>query len=980
MKTTWKIPESVWPASAMALIAFAAIGFFAKAHWVAIMLLVASFPLLLRALKIALVKRSPSRPRWGIALLFAFGAAVLGYQAVPEATNVPELSIQATGEKNLGSKGSEVWVLGVGTPAGFKVADFHGVDWESRGASLVSYQNQPNSVRWKGGWKSGSVLRLSRHAYSGIAHVTIGAQSQTVDLFASQEAFLDLPLPDPEIAYVTHVAQGAMALMIGAWALWLGLSAPRPRTFEARLLFVAVGAALFAFFAIRPLSVVGPVEIVAFGQGEPPAKLMVDAGHGFSERLAFSFNGLGERAHTTFPLPEGASLSLRLSQPALRVFHEGGRAVGSPVSQLLSLPEGSGQILAEFPSDAMPFVDWDGAQSGRLAAPEVVLASGEASQRLFLLAQRTREGVLLAWSRNHVVLPAWEVPTYTIKRVALEPDSSGSVFRVDSETGGFAALEPSVQASTRIYDLKPLARPESRAQLMRKIVASLLVGGLVLLLLPARAVVRSFMRLWRAGGRLGALAVVGLSTGLPALAVLLAWPGILGWDAFSPFLQYSAGGLTLWYGIGYPLIVPAVLLLFGPVAVTILQTLIVMVLLSWAGLYALENGVRIAWVLGLLMGGLLVTALPVVMLTHLRDAMNAVGLAAFAVLAFAWLQRLRDARASQPWLMGAIWALGGFLTLMRIDNLAFLMAFLAMAWLFSRLYARHVAKLWLIVGVMGLSWLSINSVFEHLLVPDKLGSQAEQRLYQVTAYINPVFGAYAAGVQGVSEQRDLEAVLEPILDVNAAKAAWTPFDVIYWHQHLKGTPSPEALAALRQQYWRVVQEDFPLFMRMRVATFLGMLGHAKEGQDLVPWIQERRINSSLLLVDHFMSPDPHWQRLIAMADFPYDRHPLERQVNLLFDHWNRLMTHVPQLLLVGLCALGIRRAPAAGLLAWAELGRVAVFLFFAPAAVFLYLGELQFLGLILPMLALAERKRSVQAETSRVLEGGAREEAGRAAV
>jgi hypothetical protein len=399
------------------------------------------------------------------------------------------------------------------------------------------------------------------------------------------------------------------------------------------------------------------------------------------------------------------------------------------------------------------------------------------------------------------------------------------------------------------------------------------------------------------------------------------------------------------------MLVPGMLMLFGPETVTIMQALLVMLILSWVGLFALEKGVQPLIVMLALALTLLFTVLPLAMLTHLRDAMNGVALSSFAVLAFAWSRHLKKGGFSF-WMMIALLFLGMLLALLRIDNLAFLFPFLILLGIINR----HRPKVWLVILGMGICWLGTNSLVERLLLPDRQACQIEKSQYQVTAYINPLLGAFTSNSLPQSARLELGNTLNKVINIDRTKNYWSPYDIVYWHQFNKGAPDPEVLAKLGQQYRSLCFKEFPLFLRMRLATFCGTLGHIPLGNRFVDWSSNRQVDACVSFNDHFVSQDPKWQQMRAMIGFSQDAHPFDAQVKFLLRYWGQIGTLLPQLLLVGICVLFLRMAPEVGILALAELCRVGVFLAFEPASVFLYLSELLILGVVLPLLLLASRE------------------------
>ncbi|WP_255208176.1 MULTISPECIES: hypothetical protein [unclassified Myxococcus] len=178
-----------------------------------------------------------------------FLVAVLLMVATPLHVILPaeplSVTVQATGERNPGSQGSEVWVLGLldanGNPlppAGWRPEG----GWEHRaGSAWVSYLDQPARLHWEGGGPEPRVLQVLAHAFSGIVEYTVNGRTERLDLYSppGTDARQDLVLHPPDSTLTASaslritVTLAAHALVLGTLLLMTGLwltSRPPPST------------------------------------------------------------------------------------------------------------------------------------------------------------------------------------------------------------------------------------------------------------------------------------------------------------------------------------------------------------------------------------------------------------------------------------------------------------------------------------------------------------------------------------------------------------------------------------------------------------------------------------------------------------------------------------------------------------------------------------------------------------------------------
>lgn len=107
------------------------------------------------------------------------------------------VTITATGTKNAQSGSAEVWLIKA--PSAISLEKLRSTSstfkgWEQRGEVLVSYQDQPSTIRWSGRSYSSEAFEFARHANSGIVTVEINGQSKTFDLYRADEQLGASPL------------------------------------------------------------------------------------------------------------------------------------------------------------------------------------------------------------------------------------------------------------------------------------------------------------------------------------------------------------------------------------------------------------------------------------------------------------------------------------------------------------------------------------------------------------------------------------------------------------------------------------------------------------------------------------------------------------------------------------------------------------------------------------------------------------------
>lgn len=898
--------------------------------------------------------------RWG--MLFALPACMAALcvaWSVPLAKNgYPEVSITATGQKNPQSKASEVFVRLVSDPVQGK-RDFDGKGWEKRDELFVSFERQPSVLHYRGAWSPGAVLRLVRHPYSGIAEVSIGNQKQRIDLYAAKESYVDLPLPLPEatVAWTGYLQRAAIAAGLGLFFAAIAMALARKSVMGAGLFALALLAGAGTLWLVKDRTYVGLMEVVAFDAASEPVRVEMDAGHGFTSALVVPVK-TGTAVATEFGVEDPAEWKLGIEGGSLRALRDlDAMDASDPAADLdHGCPiKPVGDCVYEVQGTESLRV-W--LQAGDRQKALTLPAVAQGRERLFLRVERGQGRVAVAASRAYLQLSPWENFSrwiVALRVVDQDGKAAGRLLRISTDgNAGFTRAQ--AVGAHGAYAVPPLARPATGSSIGMKFLAVWVSVSFVLLLAAAGKIALELARSWRAGRRVQVLAAVLGCLGWLGLGTVMGWPGVMGWDGLSPYIQAQTGQITLWYGIGYPMIVGGFLLLGPGALITVWSVLATACLLLGAAALLLRRGSAAAsWLAPVLLCAVLpFTAIVIGTLTHLRDAMNGLMLAAFAFCGFyvalqwqRWSCLLRNGALAGLLLGGAL------LALLRIDNIPTLLVLAAGLVLSVRGFRARALAL---VAVAAVCWVGVGPLVERFVLPDREGAASEKRLYASTAIINPLTGVLVLGRDRVPEAlyTEIHSTLDKVVDVEHAVQHWSPYHIIYWHQTIgkREVPSVETNAQLRNLYLLAWKSDPMLLMKLRLATFGALLGHE--------WFEPenyQKANGSgrPSFHDHLLATAPGWQLLTELFGFAAQAHPFPAQTQALLDWEAKLASTVPQILICLIVALRFRRHPLAAVVALGELVRAGVFFLLAPASVFFYLYDMHLLGFLLPMMALTEQ-------------------------
>lgn len=898
--------------------------------------------------------------RQRLVLPVAAATLLVAFSVPLEKTAYPSLRVVATGQKSAMSGSSEVFVRLVSD----KVRGLRkpkGEGWEERDEVFVSYRNQPQTLEYRGAWGQGATLRLVRHPFSGIAEVWIGDKVQTIDLFAAQQDYIDLPLPSPQTSWKSHLQRVAIGLASNLifMAVCVGLAASAPAW--ASVFIAALLAGSGTLFFISDRSYPGPLELVSFRASAGPVRVEMNAGHGFTPALALSVKSGGVKSHS-FAVSDPMRWRLQVDGAGLRPLNDmDGGSSAIPRKTAGNHGMDNGCPLAEH-GRCLYEVRATGAFKAWLRAQDVahqldIPADGDPAARTFILVEREHGQIAATISQAYLQLSPWENFSGWIESIRVVGNNgkpAAKIFRLSSDSGDFREFR---RGEGEGENLVPFMRqPATGSFAGMKFFAVLISMATVLMLAITWKTASALLDCYRSGHRASVLTSVAGCLLCLGLAAVAGWPAILGWDGLSPYIQAQAGQVTLWYGIGYPMLIGGFLQFGSGWLISVWSLLVTALLLLGAAALAIRYGSPLArWLVPMLMLlALPFTAVMVGAMTHLRDAMNGLLVALFALgifsVALSWENWTGVQRRTVFFILLAA---GAVLVLLRIDNLPALLIMLGGFIVHVAGLSRKSMALFVVASVF---WLAVNPMMERIAILDRNGASVEKRLYASTAMINPLVGVLVHGGDRLTPElhAELSAVLDKVMDVEYATQHWSPYNVIYWHETSakREMPSPEVIRQLRNIYVRAFLADPALFLRVRLVTFASTLGH---DWFALPKLTQANHSGHPSFHDHLLATEGNWARLSQLQGFRENAHPSPQLARTLLN-WSAHWASSAWALLVCVVVLArFRRHPLSAVLALAEVARTMVFFFFAPASVFLYLYDLHLLGFILPMLALAEQ-------------------------
>ena len=921
-------------------------------------------PLALLAVVCLAAALSPplERPRVAQAALPALAAflyALAFWSAAPSLATYPVVTVTFTGEKNAAALGTEVWIVGVGSASGpMSTAGLDG--WAARGTAVVGFEGTEETIRVPEGWPERGIIRFGTSSYSGIVEIAVDGKRSKFDLYSAASNSLDVSLPRSVDATLSIPFRIAATFMF-SWAVFLLLmrASSQRMAFGYFVTFSAALTGIVVWLGTANLSAPGAVELL-FVNSEPLTQVQpthptayLGTNAGYADGLPLSVKHF--RTQETLLVSKTASMTLQPSISPQSVLTEVGGARRQEKTLACSRES---PLVAEFDTRQKVTVRniTEGRSEAVLTAPDIHTLSGAdaAPNRRFLVCWPYRDGLLIAWSSAYVKYgDAWSAPVGAVERVRLDTaDFPAIALRLSSGSSQFSRLQ---QLGAGEFSYPHIPTPLTHADQARRLSTALVAALSVLLLLPIKAVCGSLRTLKaseRGGAAITATLIVSAWMGF---TILVAWPGFIGPDAFSPFSQHGVGSMDLWYGVGYPLLVSALINLGGPELSLIFKVLVTGIALLWVSFRALEAGAR-GWAVGsYLVAMLALSGTTLVAATELRDAVNGVALSSFGIYVFALLTTYRAAEQSIPkrhW--GLVAMVGAMIVLLRIDNVVFVGPLLA-GLAFGRHWRRNLPACLAIIAI----WLSVSPAVVRYVVDRSDHGELETRLYKQTAYINSLVGMLRGDSLSPEEKAQLTVTLEKILNVDFAVEHWTPSDIIYWHQSHKGPGTPEDIAELQKAFFMNALRHPVEFITLRTATSLKALGM----DDAAAWLANEHIQRPLKRVpyyDHAARQDAHGKSMVLLSGYRPPTHLIPEVSNSVLSWYSDVALATPQLLMAVVMAFGFRLFAATSLLAIAVALRAALFWLVQPASVFMYLSELQILGTLLPLLAWIEwRQRTL---------------------
>ncbi|MBY4898124.1 hypothetical protein [Cupriavidus sp. AU9028] len=943
------------PLLVLAALALATAGFFiardfCKVHDIAVpRLAIALFALLVGAGCVAAVRACRNWQHGTVLVVLGLCGAAIGGLLPPAPGGAQRVELTATGERNPEAKGSEVWALDV-VPGRVHM---EGPGWEHRdGRVSVSWQSQPSTAVLKGPWRQGDVLRLVTHAYSGIVELKADGRTERIDLYSAEQGAIMVTLPAPRANLARTVLHGTLPVLLLLALAALLLYLPRP---WAALLLTGAVLGTATLWHLQARSYPGALELLAYGDAEL-ARLEGDIGNGSFEIPAG--NTAGARAvSASFAHPGADSLHLRaasgtlepvpdVSETGMRVARSG--AEGEPLCEQAEPI----QLFRWLGDRSRPLL-LDGA--GNRTALWTTAGLGDAGQPGYVVVVCDGASVRISATTAYIRIDPWAQPWWQLREVRAE-DAAGQpmpLLQLSAERpAGFVGL---AAASNGAYAPVLFDRPDTRAIAIEKLVAAIVVALLPAMLWLALTNFAVLRRHWVPGTRLLALLCFTLPPLWIGATMMVLWPGTIGWDAYSPYIQMHAGTVTLWYGIGYPLLIGGLALLMAPALIGVAQCIVMALVVQAVTVRCLDARPGLRWV-----GLATCLALPLTIVAwgatvHLRDAMNGTLMALFGI---GWFYTVVDGqrwrRGRRGLALGLLAALALGLVLLRIDNIVFV----GVALMALPLLVRGVRRRLLAFAVaMVVLCLGINPAMEQAVFGSREGLVAEKNFYRQTAFISPLVGYLADPDSRLSAQQKeaLARDLAPLFDLKAAVSHWKPHHVIWWHEAVEGKPAPtaEQIASLQRHYIRTALQDPLRFLRMRAAMFLSTLGHKWIAVPPVPAAPGAQVLLDRLTMPH----DAQAGATARLIGFDPALRPWPALAERLFRFADAVATTLPQLVICIVMLFCVRWTPVAAVLALALLGRAAVFFFFAPADALLYLFDLHVLGFLLPGMAVYELSR-----------------------
>lgn len=878
-------------------------------------------------------------------------AALLISLAVPLAkSSFPLVQIVATGNKNINSNSSEVYVniVSAGDSA-IKIAE---EGWEKRNEVYVSYQNQPSVLSLTGTWGDGSYLNFSRHSYSGIVKLIINGREQSIDLYSPVGSTLKVALPFGAVAWTSWLQRIAVFIVLGLiFTSLIYVIGVNNRSLQKMSAFCLLVAGLSIFY-VKDLSYTGDLEIIPLSGDGVPSQIRLDAGYGFNDNLSFPLKS-GSIHTKAYSDVIADTVKLEVEDGISNKFSISGEYQSTDECSILT--EGAGclyQIIG--------------------VAPKVYVLNGNEKHLLqsFDLQENSTKKYIYIFNKDgrlnvsiinsSIFLSAWSQFSQWVKRIEVT-DASGKYFPHLARVSALKPLEfipLKIDESQRTSLLSKFKYEDTGSFRAMKIAFILIWCSVAALPFLIWIISRSLLSSARRGYKKAiTISVVAIFFWL-ILALFIGWPAIIGWDGYSPYIQAQTGQITLWYGIGYPLIVGGFLLSNYPQFITLWSFIVTSVCLTGVlALFFRSYSGKQSWLVVIWFSLYIPQSVIMLgMLTQLRDTFNGLLLSSFVIgvfsLAVLWDKLEKYSRIIS---LLTLLLLANSLALLRVDNIPTLFIIsIGLTFSVCRFNLRSVLFSFFVL----INLVVINSSIQQYVYPDKIRADQEKRLYASTAVINPLSGILVYGKEKISAQfyNEIYTKLDRVIDADFAIKNWSPYNVVYWHQTAANRPLPtkENISDLNKLYLKTIVKAPSLFLQLRLSTFSAILG-----KDISGLPQTSSPSFSILpgFSDHLLDVHRPWSVTNELMGFRASSHFDSANTNLLMK-WSDIVNFTYcQIAMCLLALLLCVRCPIAAIISLGLLARCAIFFLFAPASVTFYLYELQIIGFALPILMYYEFTR-----------------------
>jgi len=695
-------------------------------------------------------------------------------------------------------------------------------------------------------------------------------------------------------------------------------------------LLVAVAAAFWTRDIVaRNASVARDVKLFLFFPVPDPALALYDTGYGFNELQAKPVTASGLLS-VDLPAATADDAGLPLVDPG---------AAAAPVQVPKAVGPADDRTLIAF-----ILAPHSPAQRLRLRAGSrehvVSLPAGPDTESMALI-RRDGAGLRMLWTGSAFTLNRWDADVSRLRGVEIrarpgQPEAAAAcepclAALVGGDNAQFVPLAATPHAGRVAVrwssDTAIESAPPPLWQALRRTlpVAVGALAFLAVLVLPAVA------GRWRAGFPWLALAVTAAWTVFFGLFALAWWPGVMIVDSLSPVIQALAGSYGIWYGIGHPLTTTLVEAVSDHTYTLVVQIGLHVAFFSAATVFFLRRGFVLPTALTCLFA-VAVAVVGIGSVYHYRDALSGVLVAA---ILFALWRTFLDPPAPRGLEVRllALLALSVLAVAYRQDNLVLVAAVVLGAVVLLRGWrARLALPVAALAGLAALGWAT-----------DRItgGSEAERRNYAVTPLLN---GIGAVLHKPDFEARDKEAareVISRVIDYDVIRREWTPYDIVYWHQHGKMQPSAQDVSDLRALFLELAVMNPWTFLKARTQTMLATI---------VP-------SPRTVMMDDL---GRHGQARKLLSDYGYWRanpSPLLPAGIGVLEWYRARASHLPQFAAVVACLLLFPWIPRTAFVASVFAAKLGLFFLLQPASVFSYLYDLHVLGIFLPLMAVAERRR-----------------------